>query len=307
MTKQRWTVMVDSHPGHSTPDFDSAYSMALKSVPGTFAVQIDEDKRTIYVVPSDGREGIVHMAKVRLLAHTQLSEDFVEENIGYMQGVTDGEVVSLTAIRTCYSHLDPWIILAVEGSKYFLKDSVDGDGREVDRLFRQIAGSGHTSTMEHMTFTFAIKGVSRSLLAQLTRHRVGMSYSVQSQRYVKFGSKDRSGGFDYVIPPKIAEKGDMAVGIYKDMMDKIQTWYDDLRTLGVPAEDARAVLPNSAAVNLVMTANMASLVAFYSKRRGGNGAQWEIADFAEQIRKLVVDKEPWTDRYFDNAWHGKHV
>lgn len=241
--------------------------------------------------------------KVRLLAHSQLSNRFMRENNWI--GGSAGEIISLTAIRTCYSHRDPWDIYAAEGEKYFNRKAKEGEGREIDRLFKTITSSGHTSTMEHTNFTFAIAGVSRALLAQLTRHRVGMSYSVQSQRYVKMSSESRSGGFDYAIPEAVEEKGEMAVNTFKDMMGEVQSWYDLLITLGVSQEDARAVLPNAATINLVLTANLTALITFYGKRRAGNGAQKEITQFAEALRQEVVSVEPWADKYFEKAWHGK--
>ncbi|PGZ02205.1 thymidylate synthase (FAD), partial [Bacillus thuringiensis] len=128
----------------------------------------------------------------------------------------------------------------------------------------------------HITFTFAIEGVSRALLAQFTRHRVGFSFSVQSQRYVRFGSDDKSGGFDYVAPDKV--KGRDIERIYQKFMEDIQEMYDYLRDCGVPAEEARMVLPNATTTNLVMTGNLRSLLDFYAKRRKGNGAQAEIAE-----------------------------
>lgn len=246
--------------------------------------------------------------KVRLLAHTQLSSEYIKhlmiEDTPFR--FTDGEAVALTAIRTCYSHLDPWDIVRTEGHKYFEQEATDGlGGRESDRLFRTITHSGHTSTLEHINFVFAIHGVTRSLLAQLTRHRVGMSFSVQSQRYVRFGTNNKSGGFRYIIPPKVEEKGETAIKLYEDIMHETQSWYDMLCDIGVSPEDARMVLPNAASVNLVMSANLTALMTFYGKRRKGNGAQWEIAEFAETLRSKVVEVEPWTDQYFERAWYGK--
>ena len=52
------------------------------------------------------------------------------------------------------------------------------------KLVRKLVEMGHFSTLEHVTFTFAIEGVSRVLTHQLVRHRIA-SYSQQSQRYVK--------------------------------------------------------------------------------------------------------------------------
>lgn len=266
---------------------------------------------------------------VKLLAHTQLSDEFIDslEYGTLMSGTgtaTDGQAVALTAIRTCYSATKPSDIVATEGVRYFGNTASDGEGgTEADRLFRHITRSGHTSTLEHLSYTFAIEGVSRALLAQLTRHRVGFSFSVQSQRYVRMGSGDKSGGFDYVVPPSVrsAQKltesrtkgvlvdeghdmrvdkaGYTALEVYESAMKELQRVYDLLRECGVPAEDARMVLPNAAATNLTMTANLRALLDFYGKRRKGRGAQWEIAELAEKLREAVVAVDPWTAPYFD--------
>ncbi|TWM99293.1 FAD-dependent thymidylate synthase [Bacillus sp. FSL M8-0315] len=265
---------------------------------------------------------------VQLIAHTQLSDEFkqtldyrkYDESGEYYTNTlddlhqTDGQAVALTAIRTCYSANMPSEIVAKEGVKYFGSKASDGGaGTDADRLFRMIVRSGHTSTLEHLSFTFAIEGVSRALLAQLTRHRVGFSFSVQSQRYVRMGSDDKIGGFDYVIPEKVKTctkeldlfGGDDALfnarEIFENALRDIQDAYDYLREMGVPAEDARAVLPQAAATNLVMTTNLRSLLEFYSKRKPGKGAQKEIADLAEALRREVVNVEPWTAQFFEEV------
>ncbi len=191
---------------------------------------------------------------VQLIAHTQLSGFFHEsEDLFYewAGNATDGQAVALTAIRSCYSANKPTEIVAKEGAKYFgSKASDGGEGTDADRLFRHIVRSGHSSTLEHISFTFAIEGVSRALLAQLTRHRVGFSFSVQSQRYVRMGSDDKIGGFDYVLPDKVktcTKELDLFGGgdalfnareIFENALRDIQDAYDHLREMGVPAEDA---------------------------------------------------------------------
>jgi len=247
--------------------------------------------------------------KVELLAHTQLSQKtwghLYDTNNGelFMHAIsvetgeeshtppTSGQVVSLAAIRQCYSHKTALEVLETESEKYFGER-----GKEGKRLFKQIVTSGHTSTMEHLNFTFTVEGVSRSLLAQLTRHR-HMSFSVQSQRYVKLSSESRSGGFDYVVPEKVKEKA--VTSLFNDTMEMIQGAYDALIANGVPQEDARAVLPNAASCNLVLTANLRTLLDFYSKRKPGNGAQHEITVLATKLREAVVEVEPWTDEFFE--------
>ena len=238
---------------------------------------------------------------VKLLGHTQLSYDFWEEVVGFYDGTfdyTEGQAIALSAIRTCYSANKPSEIVGLEGEKYFGEKATDGGtGTEADRLIRHIMNSKHTSTVEHLSFTFAIEGVSRALLAQLTRHRVGFSFSVQSQRYVRFGSGDKSGGFDYVVPDKIQANPD-ALYIFESAMEDIQRAYDKLREVGIPAEDSRSVLPNSATTNLVMTANLRSLLDFCGKRREGGGAQKEITELAAELQAGVIEVEPWTEQFF---------
>ncbi|EIT85934.1 Prophage LambdaBa01, thymidylate synthase-complementing protein [Fictibacillus macauensis ZFHKF-1] len=251
---------------------------------------------------------------VMLMAHTQLTQAFKDKVSQW--GVTDGQAVALTAIRTCYSSNKPAELFEIEGEKYFGQVATDGGtGSEADRLIRHIVKSKHTSTLEHIDFHFVISGVSRSLLAQLTRHRVGFSFSVQSQRYTKFGSGDKSGGFKFVVPDSVKKNGikievdgestdalyfeSKADLLFLESMAHAQKTYDKLRELGIPAEDARAVLPNAAACNLVMSANLTALLNFYSKRKPGSGAQHEISQFAERLKEEVVNVEPWTKPFFE--------
>ncbi|WP_107838644.1 FAD-dependent thymidylate synthase [Metasolibacillus meyeri] len=242
---------------------------------------------------------------ITLLGHTQLSLSVIESILNsknkylffvefeeWSGDTTDGQVIALAAIRQCYSHKTALEVLETESEKYF------GDkGQEGKRLFNHIVKSGHTSTLEHIHFTFAVEGVSRALLAQLTRHRQ-LSFSVQSQRYNKFSSDSRSGGFDYVIPESVYKE--KVPGEFQLMMTEIQKMYDKLINFGIPQEDARAVLPNAATCNLVVSGNLRAWLEFYSKRKKGNGAQAEIAEFAECIKNAIIEVESWTSDYFES-------
>lgn len=252
---------------------------------------------------------------VTLLAHTQLAIDMknkIESENDFMspdfdietgdlidEGVTDGQVVALAAIRQCYSHKTAIEVLETESEKYFGER-----GKEGERLFKQIVSSGHTSTLEHITFTFAVENVSRALLAQLTRHR-HISFSVQSQRYVKLSSDSRSGGFDYVAPETIIGSDKLesihfgTQELFDEAMKSIQGYYNRLIKLGIPQEDARAVLPNAATTNLVMTLNLRTALEFYNKRKSGNGAQNEITQLAEAIKNEITAVESWTVKFFE--------
>ena len=143
---------------------------------------------------------------------------------------------------------------------------------ESAKLVRMLVRMGHLSTVEHVTFTFAIEGVSRVLTHQLVRHRIA-SYSQQSQRYVK------AHHFQTVVPPTIAAVPE-AKAKYEACMQNLQDLYNDLADqYGVPAEDARYVLPNAAETKIICTFNVRSLLNFFSLRCCTR-AQWEIRELA---------------------------
>jgi len=196
---------------------------------------------------------------------------------------------AFTAIRTCYSPNG-------QGHIWNDYDNYVANNNDHIRLVKQIVNHGHTSTLEHISFTFAIEGVSRSLLAQLTRHRIGFSYSVQSQRYVNA----RRHNFDYVIPPSM----NMYKGLpeaYVDYMIKAQQAYDSLIAIGIKPEDARYVLPNAATTNITMTVNLRAFLDFYGKRNSETHAQWEIAELADRLKSEVIKKEPWINELFGDT------
>jgi thymidylate synthase (FAD) len=168
------------------------------------------------------------------------------------------------AIRTCYSPFNQEQVAASEYSKYLAKFH-ETYGNDAMRLIAQVAKLGHLSTLEHVSFTFAIEGISRALLAQLTRHRIGFSYSVQSQRYVDFKSESKSGGMESIEPHSIS-MNPSAHQLFTQTMRELQHTYDVLRGLGIPSEDARYILPNAATTNVTLTCNLRSFIDFYSKR-----------------------------------------
>ncbi len=149
---------------------------------------------------------------------------------------------------------------------------------------------GHLSVTEHACFTFAVEGVSRALLAQLTRHRLA-SFSVQSQRYVSMAA-----GFDYIIPPSIEALGEEEKQEFIRQMDTMHEWYcywqEKLGGAHEGAnEDARFVLPNAAATRLVVTMNARELMHFFSLRCCER-AQWEIREMAWQMLTLCRQAAP---------------
>jgi len=155
--------------------------------------------------------------------------------------------------------------------------------KELDVILKQVLNLGHTSVIEHTNFTFAISDVSRSLTHQLVRHRIA-SYAQQSQRYVDFKEPC------YITPPKI-EKSNVMKRAYNLTMENIWKEYNKLLEMGIPAEDARFVLPNAACTNIIVTMNARSLINFFELRCCLH-AQWEIRQLANKMLKEVKKIAP---------------
>lgn len=218
------------------------------------------------------------MLNVKLIAHTP-----------------DPERVVAAAARLCYSAVGVEALL-------------EGQTPEKNTKFvKMLASMGHESPIEHVSFTFAIEGVSRSLLAQITRHRIA-SFSVQSQRYVRLDD------FQFVIPPEIEsdpESRELFLGAMKKQGEEylalaasLQARHKaELMAQGLDEksaekkaekmanEDARFVLPNACETKMVVTMNARSLRNFF-KLRCCNRAQWEIRALAEEMFRLVYPIAP---------------
>lgn len=185
----------------------------------------------------------------------------------------DPERAIATAARLCYAPV---------GASELMETMPE---ERVASVLSTIMESGHFSTLEHASYTFAIDGVSRALTHQLVRHRLA-SFNQQSQRYVKF--KDE---LPFVEPPSIAAN-EQAHEIFDGFMKNAQEAYAQLVELGIPAEDARFVLPNAVETKIVVTMNVRELLHFFSLRCC-NRAQWEIRALAHRMLELVRPTAPF--------------
>jgi thymidylate synthase (FAD) len=184
-----------------------------------------------------------------------------------------------TACRTCYSEQDP--------DEIFRRSLAgDFDTLKMQKLIGSVVESGHGSTIEHVVFTFAISGVSRTLSHQLVRHRAGVAFDQQSQRYVKFK------GAATMLPHSIAEGDEGLRARYEEQVDGALGLYGDMLGAGIPGEDARFVFPNATRTNLVMTTNLRALIHM-SGLRLCTMAQWEIRRLFQQIRHEIFSVSPF--------------
>ena len=216
-------------------------------------------------------------------------------NVKLLAYTPDPERTVACAAKLCYAAAD--IDTVYEGLT----------PKKTERFLHMLNSLGHESPVEHVSFTFGIEGVSRSLLAQITRHRIA-SFSVQSQRYVK------ESAFEFVIPPEIAALP-QAAAEFRRAMEEDAAHYERLAGLlqqkherellpqglspeesakkaeKMAIEDARFVLPNACATKMICTMNARELMNFFT-HRCCNRAQWEIRAFAEEMLRLVKGVAP---------------
>lgn len=226
--------------------------------------------------------------KVTLLAHTDLVETLVA-----------------TAAKMCYSS---------KTGEDLVNETAALSPEEVSKYIEMLRSIGHESPLEHLTFTFAIEGISRACSHQLVRHRLA-SYSQKSQRYVN------ETAFKFVTPHSIA-RSTAATAKFCELMQLIADAYVELRdelTLDIlqaeytdtaradlldranpedikaarklAQEDSRYVLPNACETQLIMTMNARELLHFF-KTRCCNRAQWEIRAVADEMLKQCMIVAP---------------
>jgi thymidylate synthase (FAD) len=197
-------------------------------------------------------------------------------------------------------------------------ETTGGDSVEerMETLIHHLLDHGHFGPFEHPHATFAIKGVSRSCMAQLTRHR-HVSFDVQSMRYVAFDDVDPESvreGEMVVVPPSATDpdwigrnqqRGDVTdeevrrrEEIFKDTIETAVRSYQELLELGMPPEDARFVLPIGTKVNIVMSLN-ARMLMHVADMRAAADAQWEIREMTESVLDLAAEWCPITFEYYD--------
>lgn len=205
-------------------------------------------------------------------------------NVILMKYTSLPESTIFSSAKICYSNSDVEHIVEVGDPDY-------------KNLLNEVIDSGHLSTIEHVSFTFAIEGISRVCSHQLVRHRLA-SFSQQSQRYVD--EKD----FDYIIPKTIEENEELK-NSFEIYMKQIQNIYNEfvegIKKSGystqIAREDARFVLPNATETKIIVTMNARELLHFF-KLRLCNRAQWEIRELALQMLKMV---KPLAPIIFKNA------
>ncbi|WP_135302903.1 FAD-dependent thymidylate synthase [Haloarcula amylovorans] len=196
-------------------------------------------------------------------------------------------------------------------------ETVDGDSLEAKKetLIGHLLEHGHFGPFEHPQITFAVEGISRSCMAQITRHR-HVSFDVQSMRYVSFDEVDPDdvrAGEMVVVPPSAtdpdwvgrnqqadADEADIEKReeIFRNTVADAVESYQELLDLGMPPEDARFVLPIGTKVNMVMSMNVRMLMHVADMRAAAD-AQWEIRNMTEDLLDIAADWCPITFDHYE--------
>jgi thymidylate synthase (FAD) len=197
-------------------------------------------------------------------------------------------------------------------------DGIDGDTIEEKKrtLIGHLLDHGHFGPFEHPQATFAIEGMSRSCMAQLTRHRHA-SFDVQSMRYVSFDDVDPDavGEGELVVTPPSASDPDWVgrnqqtgsvdeatverrEATFRAAVRHAVEAYQELLELGMPPEDARFVLPIGTKVNVVMSLN-ARMLMHVADMRAAADSQWEIRGLTESVLDLAADWCPITFEHYE--------
>lgn len=177
----------------------------------------------------------------------------------------------------------------------------------LERLFRR----GHWGPFEHPRIVIGVKGVSRSCMAQITRHRHA-SFDVQSMRYVNFSDDASVETPRSLTDDDHATRGEGVVEVpyrkdvktlFEQNAEKAVETYKELVESGVPKEDARFILPIGTTVNFTIGINARSLLHIEDMRKTGE-AQWEVRDMTERIHDEFESWMPMTAHLYEE--HGPH-
>lgn len=193
-------------------------------------------------------------------------------NVILLTHTPEPEKLIAAAAKLCYSQ---------KADIQSLMDDLDPD--TVKSFLYKLMSMHHESPLEHVSFTFAVEGVSRSLLAQATRHRIA-SYSVRSQRYCS--EED----FDAVMPDTIFNDPKKRA-VFRSAIADTKIAYNELQELGAKNEDARAVLPNACETRFIVTMNLRELLHFFNLRCCIR-AQAEIRELANRMLVLCKEASP---------------
>jgi len=178
---------------------------------------------------------------------------------------------------------------------------------EAEQIFREILKDQHQTPLEYINTVWLIENCSRAFQQQLTRHRIGFSYSIQSLRVVDAGDFASEGR--YTMPESVKSKG-----VYHQMMQDIEAYYRDLIKMDEKIEDARGILPLNIHSPITMACSYRALLGMV-RQRMCVATQGEWKAVVEGMRFALAAVHPLLAEPFDcscgrfknNAGYCKHI
>jgi thymidylate synthase (FAD) len=214
-------------------------------------------------------------------------------NVRLLDHTTDPVRSLYVAYRTAYSALTPQQIVDRIGDERITRE-------QMAEFIEKRLETGHASPLEQVWFEFAISGVTRAFSHQFVRHHIGISFEQQSQRYVAF----KKGEFPYTVPDSVRKAG--FAPKMEEAFDRLGELYQEMIDAGIPAEDARFLIPNAANTNFKIVVNFLELLHICDLRLCTR-AQWEFRQVASFMRAELNRKFPELARYIqpkcgDKRW-----
>ena len=205
--------------------------------------------------------------------------------------------VASTAIRKCWASEDK--------SDSYTQRGPEGElyiecGQKDKELIERVGNKNkHSSTLEHLNYSFDIDGISRACLQELARHRMA-SISVKSTRYTLKELKNEDSiledGYNFfsaqvskVAPKFLVLTGNSTVdGVSVHNLGMLQR----LLKSNASNDVAKYCLPECYKTSLVWTVNARALQNFLSLRTD-KSALWEIQDLAREIFKQLPEEHTY--------------
>ena len=190
--------------------------------------------------------------------------------------------VASTAIRKCWASEDK------SDTNYFFVHGITNQptiGTKDKELIHRVGNKNkHSSTLEHLNYSFDIDGISRACLQEVARHRHA-SISVKSTRYTLKELKETKGNLDtFIVAAPSAE-------VNKNNLVQIGVLQGLLKT-GLSNDIAKYSLPEAYKTSYVWTINARSLQNFLSLRTD-KSALWEIRDLAHELFNKLPEEHKY--------------
>lgn len=167
-------------------------------------------------------------------------------------------------------------------------------------LLKKLTKLGHHSVLEHAILKFHLKGYSRGLLQQLSRHRIA-SQSTMSTRYTinrMIEDYTHDDYYKYFVP--VSDEVD---SINMMNVDRTISQLNEYKINGekVPNDSVKFTFPESLKTNTVYTINLRSFMNLY-KQRADSHAMWEPRVLVNKMYELLSPRvQELVDIYVENT------